>query len=193
MGEAGSTAAHQSSPAWRVRQAVSLTVDPKTINDAESGGMGRVSGNWINDDVEYALDWPQWETNIPKAKELMKQAGHPDGFKVDWLTVVPNYLPRGERVAAQGDRHPEGDHDKLSALRFARTALLSGRGLRDRRPSRHDRPYLQINAQNCVHCKTCDIKDPEQNIDWVVPEGGGGPNYPNHVDTGGWAENTCGS
>jgi electron-transferring-flavoprotein dehydrogenase len=38
---------------------------------------------------------------------------------------------------------------------------------------------LQINAQNCVHCKTCDIKDPTQNIDWVVPEGGGGPNYPN--------------
>jgi electron-transferring-flavoprotein dehydrogenase len=37
---------------------------------------------------------------------------------------------------------------------------------------------LQINAANCVHCKTCDIKDPTQNIDWVVPEGGGGPNYP---------------
>ncbi len=40
-------------------------------------------------------------------------------------------------------------------------------------------PRLQINAQNCVHCKTCDIKDPTQNIQWVVPEGGGGPNYPN--------------
>ncbi len=40
-------------------------------------------------------------------------------------------------------------------------------------------PRLQINAQNCVHCKTCDIKDPTQNIHWVVPEGGGGPNYPN--------------
>ena len=40
-------------------------------------------------------------------------------------------------------------------------------------------PKLQINAQNCVHCKTCDIKDPGQNIDWVAPEGGGGPNYPN--------------
>ncbi|MBH9538075.1 electron transfer flavoprotein-ubiquinone oxidoreductase [Novosphingopyxis sp. YJ-S2-01] len=38
---------------------------------------------------------------------------------------------------------------------------------------------FQINAQNCVHCKTCDIKDPYQNINWVVPEGGGGPNYPN--------------
>lgn len=38
---------------------------------------------------------------------------------------------------------------------------------------------LQINAQNCLHCKTCDIKDPSQNITWVAPEGGGGPNYPN--------------
>ena len=38
---------------------------------------------------------------------------------------------------------------------------------------------LQINAQNCVHCKTCDIKDPQQNIHWVPPEGGGGPNYTN--------------
>ena len=40
-------------------------------------------------------------------------------------------------------------------------------------------PRMQINAQNCLHCKTCDIKDPTQNIDWAVPEGGGGPNYPN--------------
>jgi electron-transferring-flavoprotein dehydrogenase len=42
-------------------------------------------------------------------------------------------------------------------------------------PDNSDR--LQINAQNCVHCKTCDIKDPTQNIVWVTPEGGGGPNY----------------
>ena len=38
---------------------------------------------------------------------------------------------------------------------------------------------FQINAQNCVHCKTCDIKDPSQNINWITPEGGGGPNYSN--------------
>ncbi len=38
---------------------------------------------------------------------------------------------------------------------------------------------FQINAQNCIHCKTCDIKDPSQNIDWSVPEGGGGPLYVN--------------
>jgi electron-transferring-flavoprotein dehydrogenase len=42
-----------------------------------------------------------------------------------------------------------------------------------------DNPRFQINAQNCVHCKTCDIKDPSQNIVWTTPEGGGGPNYPN--------------
>ena len=42
-----------------------------------------------------------------------------------------------------------------------------------------DVPQFQINSQNCIHCKTCDIKDPSQNITWVVPEGGGGPAYPN--------------
>src|SRR3546814_10637269 len=43
-------------------------------------------------------------------------------------------------------------------------------------------PKFVINAQNCVHCKTCDIKDPTQNINWVTPEGGGGPNYPNRSE-----------
>jgi electron-transferring-flavoprotein dehydrogenase len=46
-------------------------------------------------------------------------------------------------------------------------------------PSTKADPRFVINAQNCVHCKTCDIKDPSQNINWVTPEGGGGPNYPN--------------
>jgi electron-transferring-flavoprotein dehydrogenase len=44
---------------------------------------------------------------------------------------------------------------------------------------RNEEPKFQINFQNCVHCKTCDIKDPSQNITWTTPEGGGGPNYPN--------------
>ncbi len=47
------------------------------------------------------------------------------------------------------------------------------------RDEKGENPELQINAQNCVHCKTCDIKDPTQNIKWVPPQGGGGPNYPN--------------
>ena len=47
------------------------------------------------------------------------------------------------------------------------------------RDEKGENPHLQINAQNCIHCKTCDIKDPTQNIVWVVPQGGEGPNYPN--------------
>jgi YbgC/YbaW family acyl-CoA thioester hydrolase len=46
-------------------------------------------------------------------------------------------------------------------------------------PAENGEMRLQINAANCVHCKTCDIKDPKQNIVWITPEGGGGPNYPN--------------
>jgi electron-transferring-flavoprotein dehydrogenase len=64
---------------------------------------------------------------------------------------------------AEENHDPNADE---SRSRFAIAAL--------RTPKR-----LQINAQNCVHCKTCDIKDPRQNILWVPPEGGGGPNYPN--------------
>ena len=51
--------------------------------------------------------------------------------------------------------------------------------VRDAGASSADSARLQINAQNCLHCKTCDIKDPTQNITWVVPQGGEGPNYPN--------------
>jgi electron-transferring-flavoprotein dehydrogenase len=56
----------------------------------------------------------------------------------------------------------------------AREPLLPGRRLRVRADA-DGGERLQINAQNCVHCKTCDIKDPTQNIVWVTPEGGGGP------------------
>jgi electron-transferring-flavoprotein dehydrogenase len=56
------------------------------------------------------------------------------------------------------------------------SALLPGRRVRVRQ-NEDGKERLQINAQNCVHCKTCDIKDPTQNIVWVTPEGGGGPNY----------------
>src|ERR1051325_4223388 len=49
----------------RVRQAISLAIDREAMNDAECAGLGRVDGNWINDDVEYALDWPKWEQTSP--------------------------------------------------------------------------------------------------------------------------------
>ena len=85
----------------RVRQAISLAVDRDAINQAECEGLGRVDGNWINDDVEYGLPWPNWEHNVAKAKQLMADAGFPNGFAVDWLTPVPNYYSRGERIVSQ--------------------------------------------------------------------------------------------
>jgi glutathione transport system substrate-binding protein len=71
------------------------------MNQAECDGLGRVDGNWINDDVEYGMPWPKWEHNISKAKQLMAEAGFPNGFNVDWVTPLPDYFSRGERIVAQ--------------------------------------------------------------------------------------------
>jgi ABC-type transport system substrate-binding protein len=84
-----------------VREAVSLAIDRDAINQAECDGLGRVDGNWINDDVEYSIPWPKWEHNVAKAKQLMAEAGYPNGFNVDWLTPLPDYYSRGERVVSQ--------------------------------------------------------------------------------------------
>lgn len=85
----------------RVRQAISLAVDRAAINETESAGLGRVSGNWINDDVQYGLKWPELEFNVEKARQLMKEAGHPNGFTVDWITPLPPFFARAERVVSQ--------------------------------------------------------------------------------------------
>ena len=60
-----------------------------------------VDGNWINDDVEYGMEWPKWPHDIAKAKQLMAEAGYPNGFNVDWVTPPPNYYSRGERIVSQ--------------------------------------------------------------------------------------------
>jgi ABC-type transport system substrate-binding protein len=85
----------------RVREAVSLAIDRRAINQAESANLGKVSGNWINNDVQYALEWPETERNVEKARQLLKDAGYPNGFDVDWLTPLPAWYSRGERVIAQ--------------------------------------------------------------------------------------------
>jgi peptide/nickel transport system substrate-binding protein len=85
----------------RVREAVSLAIDRDAINQAECHGLGRIDGNWINDDVEYGMAWPKWEHNVAKAKQLMAEAGFPNGLNVDWLTPAPPYYSRGERVVSQ--------------------------------------------------------------------------------------------
>ena len=85
----------------RVRQAISLAIDREAINQAECDGMGVVDGNWINNDVEYGMEWPKWPRDVAKARQLMAEAGYPNGFHVDWLTAAPNYYSRGERIVSQ--------------------------------------------------------------------------------------------
>ena len=85
----------------RVREAISLAIDRDAMNQAECDGMGVVDGNWINDDVEYGIEWPKWPHDVGKAKQLMADAGYPNGFPVDWVTPVPNYYSRGERIVSQ--------------------------------------------------------------------------------------------
>jgi peptide/nickel transport system substrate-binding protein len=85
----------------RVREAVSLAIDRRAINQAESGGLGKPTGNWINNDVQYAIEWPEFERNVERAKQLMREAGFPNGFSVDWVTPVPPFYSRGERVISQ--------------------------------------------------------------------------------------------
>ena len=97
---------------------------------------------------------------------------------------------RNSSVYLSGTNHNENQPVHLQ-LKVASVAIDHNLALYDAPEQRYcpagvyeiihdqDGARLQINAQNCVHCKTCDIKDPSQNINWVTPEGGGGPNYPN--------------
>ena len=85
----------------RVRQAVSLAVDRQAINDAELGGMSPIEGNWISAEWPGALQRPVPPTDLAKAKELLGQAGVPDGFEVSAITPLPPNFSWAERVASQ--------------------------------------------------------------------------------------------
>jgi peptide/nickel transport system substrate-binding protein len=98
----------------RVREAISLTIDREAMNQAECAGLGVVDGNWINDDVEYYLPWGKWPHDVAKAKQLMAEAGHPNGFTYDWLTPAPPYYSRGERILS--DLEQIGIRGKMQTL-----------------------------------------------------------------------------
>jgi peptide/nickel transport system substrate-binding protein len=85
----------------RVRQAVSLAIDRKAMNDAELGGTSSIGGNWIPPDWPDALDLPVPPTDIAQAKKLLAEAGVPDGFDISLLTPLPPYFSWGERLVSQ--------------------------------------------------------------------------------------------
>ncbi len=83
----------------RVREAVSLALDRALINEAETGGAGSIQGQWVPADRTGALSVDEpYEYNPERARELMAEAGYPDGFDAGILTPLPNYFPLGERV-----------------------------------------------------------------------------------------------
>jgi electron-transferring-flavoprotein dehydrogenase len=113
----------------------------------------------------------------PGPADPLPQARRRAHLRPPELGLHQQHQPRREPAGApdaEGRRRAGGRQP--GEVRRPRKPLLPGRRLRVREERRRQRP-LQINAQNCVHCKTCDIKDPTQNIVWVTPEGGGGPNY----------------
>jgi peptide/nickel transport system substrate-binding protein len=82
----------------RVREAVALALDRTSINDAETAGGGETTGQWIPRQWQGAFQAEPIEQDIERAKELMTEAGYPDGFDVSALTPLPNYFSLGERV-----------------------------------------------------------------------------------------------
>src|SRR3989449_2219478 len=85
----------------RVREAVSLAIDRRAINPAQTAGDGKPTGHSINPHVPDAVEWPEFERNVDKARQLLREAGYPNGVNVDWVTPLPSFYSRGERVIAQ--------------------------------------------------------------------------------------------
>jgi ABC-type transport system substrate-binding protein len=85
----------------RVRQAISLAIDRKAINDAEIGGMSPIEGNWISAEWPGALQRPVPPTDVARAKQLLAEAGQAQGFEVSSITPLPPNTSWAERVASQ--------------------------------------------------------------------------------------------
>ena len=70
-------------------------MDRQAINEAEVSGIGKISGNWINNHVQYAMEWSAFERDVERARQLLKKAGYPNGFWWARLTPVPTYYRVG--------------------------------------------------------------------------------------------------
>ena len=87
----------------RVRQAVSLAVDRQAINEAELAGFGKISGNWINNDVQYAMEWPAFERDVERASTALERSGLSERLHGGLAHTCPDILfAWGERRRTTG-------------------------------------------------------------------------------------------
>ena len=110
----------------RVRQAVSLALDRDAINQAEYGGYSEITGNFIPADWPGAITVPKPERDLAKAKQLMAEAGFPNGFEVEALTPLPPYMSMGERIITQ--LREIGIRTKLNTMERAAFLTKMGEG-----------------------------------------------------------------
>jgi electron-transferring-flavoprotein dehydrogenase len=167
---------------WRVRNAKPLWSRFGTLAGIALGGLDMWS-NTLGFSAFGTLGHgkPDWQSLQPAAQSTPIRYPKPDGkLTFDRLSSVflsnTNHeedQPVHLRVADQG-LQTASEHDIYGGP----SACYCPAGVYEW-VEEAGHPRFVINAQNCVHCKTCDIKDPNQNITWVPPEGGGGPNYPN--------------
>jgi electron-transferring-flavoprotein dehydrogenase len=140
----------------------------------------RAQGQGAVDHASPRRPHPAWATRPSTTEDRLSEAGRQDHF--DRLSSV--FLSATNHEENQPChlrlKDESGAHQRqLRQVRFAPETRYCPAGVYEILGEEEGKPRLQINGQNCLHCKTCDIKDPTQNIDWTVPEGGGGPNYPN--------------
>ena len=97
----------------RVRQAVSLAIDREAINQAECAGLGEVDGNWINDDVEYAIEWPKWEHECRESQSASRRGRPPERLRIRLADAGPAlfFARRACALATSGHRHPRQTAD----------------------------------------------------------------------------------
>ena len=167
---------------WRVRNAKPLWSKLGTLAGVALGGFDMwtsMLGFSLLGTLKHGK--PDWETLKPAAQCRPIAYPKPDG-KITFDRLSSVYLSNTNHEEDQpvhllvrdSALQKSSEHDVYGgpSARYCPAAVYEW-------VEAAGTPRFVINAQNCVHCKTCDIKDPNQNITWVPPEGGGGPNYPN--------------
>ncbi|HEX2173485.1 MAG TPA: ABC transporter substrate-binding protein, partial [Dehalococcoidia bacterium] len=110
----------------QVREAVSLALDRRALSDAETAGLSKPFGNWILPEWPGAIEWPVFPHDPARARQLLAEAGYPDGFDVEALTPLPPFFSLGERVITQ--LREVGIRTRLNQMERAAFQTKTGEG-----------------------------------------------------------------